>query len=120
LLPIAALVLGLVLLGGDLGTSLILMAIVSGLLFVAGSPLRVFVLLGTFCLSVIAFMTIQRSARLSRFESFLDPFADSVSRMGSDFVFRRGKQIILVADLPPQAHPREAYRLLIKKLERAR
>ncbi len=76
LLPVAALVLGLVLLGGDLGTSLILMAIVAGLLFVAGSPLRVFVLLGTFCLSVIAFMTIQRSARLSRFESFLDPFAD--------------------------------------------
>jgi transcription-repair coupling factor (superfamily II helicase) len=46
--------------------------------------------------------------------------ADSVSRMGSDFVFRRGKEIVLVADLPHQVHPREAYRLLIKKLESAR
>ena len=40
LLPVAAVVIGLVLLGGDLGTSLILMAIVAGMLFVAGAPLR--------------------------------------------------------------------------------
>lgn len=76
LLPVSALVVGLVLLGGDLGTSLILMAVVAGLLFVAGAPMRLFVLLGAFSLSVIAFMTMQRSARLSRFQSFLDPFAD--------------------------------------------
>ena len=76
LLPVAALVIGLVLLGGDLGTSLILMAIVAGLLFVAGAPLRLFVLLGGFALAVVLFMTFERSARLSRFESFLDPFAD--------------------------------------------
>ncbi|MEO8330552.1 MAG: FtsW/RodA/SpoVE family cell cycle protein, partial [Candidatus Nanopelagicales bacterium] len=76
LLPVGALVIGLVLLGGDLGTSLILMAIVAGLLFVAGAPLRLFVLLGGFALGVVLFMTFERSARLSRFQSFLDPFAD--------------------------------------------
>ncbi|HVQ88654.1 MAG TPA: FtsW/RodA/SpoVE family cell cycle protein, partial [Actinomycetes bacterium] len=75
LLPVAALVIGLVLLGGDLGTSLILMAIVAGLLFVAGAPLRLFVLVGGVALGVILFMTLERSARLSRFQSFLDPFA---------------------------------------------
>ncbi|HEX5018073.1 MAG TPA: putative lipid II flippase FtsW [Actinomycetes bacterium] len=76
LVPVAALVVGLVLLGGDLGTSLILMGIVAGLLFVAGSPLRVFIGLAAPVLMLIAYMTLQRSARLSRLQSFLDPFAD--------------------------------------------
>jgi len=76
LLPVAALVIGLVLLGGDLGTSLILMAIVAGLLFVAGAPFRMFALLGGFSLAVVLYMTFERSARLSRLQSFLDPFAD--------------------------------------------
>ena len=76
LVPVAALVVGLVLLGGDLGTSLILMSIVAGLLFIAGAPLRVFRRLGRSRAGLIVFMTFQRSARLSRLESFLDPFAD--------------------------------------------
>jgi cell division protein FtsW len=76
LIPAAALVVGLVLLGGDLGTSLILMAIVAGLLFIAGAPLRVFVGLTTPVLLLVLFMIFERSARLSRLQSFLDPFAD--------------------------------------------
>jgi cell division protein FtsW len=76
LLPVAAIVIGLVLLGGDLGTSLILMAIVAGMLFIAGAPFRVFLALGAPALAVIVFMTFQRSARLSRIQSFMDPFAD--------------------------------------------
>jgi cell division protein FtsW len=76
LVPVAAGVVGLVLLGGDLGTSLILMSIVGGLLFVAGARLRIFVVLAAPVLAVILFMTFQRSARLSRLQSFLDPFAD--------------------------------------------
>ena len=58
LLPWRRSSIGLVLLGGDLGTSLILMAIVAGLLFVAGAPLRVFVVLGAPVLAVIIFMTL--------------------------------------------------------------
>jgi len=76
LIPVAALIVGLVLLGGDLGTSLILMAIVAGLLFVAGAPLRMFIGLAAPVMLVIGYMTIERSARLSRLQSFLDPFAD--------------------------------------------
>jgi cell division protein FtsW len=76
LIPVAALVIGLVLLGSDLGTSLILMAIVAGLLFFAGAPMRVFFGLATPVLLLVAFMTFERSARLSRLQSFLDPFAD--------------------------------------------
>lgn len=75
-LPVAAVIIGLVLLGGDLGTSLILMAIVGGMLFIAGAPLRVFVWLGAPALALVLFMTFQRSARLSRLQSFMDPFAD--------------------------------------------
>jgi cell division protein FtsW len=52
------------------------MAIVGGLLFVAGARLRIFVGLAAPVLAVILFMTFQRSARLSRLQSFLDPFAD--------------------------------------------
>jgi len=44
--PGAALLLLLVLLGHDLGTSLVLMALVASLLFVAGAPLRVFAAAG--------------------------------------------------------------------------
>jgi cell division protein FtsW len=76
LLPVAALVIGLVLLGGDLGTSLILMAIVGGMLFLAGAPARLFLLTGGAALVVVLFMTFERSARLSRLQSFLDPFGD--------------------------------------------
>jgi len=76
LAPVAALAIGLVLLGGDLGTSLILMAIVAGLLFIAGAPPRVFVALAVPVMLVIVYMTLERSARLSRLQSFLDPFAD--------------------------------------------
>ena len=42
----ARLVIGLVLAGGDLGTAMILMAIVGGAVFFAGAPLRLFGLLG--------------------------------------------------------------------------
>jgi len=76
LVPVSAMVVALVLLGGDLGTSLILMAIVAGLLFIAGSPLRIFVALGGVAMVVILYMTFERSARLSRLQTFLDPFAD--------------------------------------------
>ncbi|MDQ1294624.1 MAG: cell division protein FtsW [Actinomycetota bacterium] len=45
-LPAACLMLGLVLLGHDLGTALVMMALVGALLFFAGVPLRLFALAG--------------------------------------------------------------------------
>ena len=41
--PVMAMVVGLVLLGGDLGTALVLMAIILGMLWVVGAPARLFV-----------------------------------------------------------------------------
>jgi cell division protein FtsW len=76
LIPVATIVLALVLLGGDLGTSLILMAIVGGLLWLSGAPLRLFAALGAAASVVVLFMIFERSARLSRLETFLNPFAD--------------------------------------------
>jgi transcription-repair coupling factor (superfamily II helicase) len=43
--------------------------------------------------------------------------ADRVGRMGRDYVFRRGKEIVRVIPLPPASSPRESYRLLRKELE---
>ena len=41
--PVSGLMIGLVLLGGDLGTALVMMMLVGGALFIAGVPARVFV-----------------------------------------------------------------------------
>ena len=41
--PVMALVVGLVLFGGDLGTALVLLAILLGMLWVVGAPARLFV-----------------------------------------------------------------------------
>jgi len=74
--PVAMLVIGLVLKGGDLGTALVLMAIVLGLLWVVGAPARLFV--GCMLtVSVLALYLATTSAeRLQRLTTFADPFKD--------------------------------------------
>ena len=65
-LPVAALMLGLVLAGHDLGTSLVLMGLVGALMFTAGVPMRVFIGAGTFA-AVAVFLLVATSAnRMSR------------------------------------------------------
>lgn len=88
LLPVAGLVLVLVLLEGDVGNTLILAAIVGGILFAAGAPLRLFVLLGTIALGAIAALTIAAPYRLSRFTSWLDPTSD---RLGDGWQLIQGQ-----------------------------
>ncbi len=75
-LPVAALLIALVLAEGDLGTSIILSVIVAGLLFVVGTPLRVFGVLGSFGLAGIAAMSMTASYRMDRFRAWLHPEAD--------------------------------------------
>jgi cell division protein FtsW len=76
LLPGAALIVGLIMLGGDMGTSVIVGAIVLGLLWVSGVPARMFgaTLLGAAVLAAIA--VAMRPSRAARFTSFLDPASD--------------------------------------------
>ncbi len=76
LVPVGGLVIGLVLLGGDLGTALILIAILASVLYVAGAPLRVFVVAMIPVGLIVLYMVQTRSHRLARITSWLDPSVD--------------------------------------------
>jgi cell division protein FtsW len=76
LLPVAGLLLLLVLAGGDLGTSLILMVIVASLLFFAGARWSVLLGLGAIALSAVLFLSFTTGYRKARLTSWLDPAAD--------------------------------------------
>ncbi|MGH3444859.1 MAG: putative lipid II flippase FtsW [Nocardioidaceae bacterium] len=75
-LPVCAMIIVLVLVGGDLGTALVLMAILLGMLWVVGAPMRLFV--GSLLtLGVLAVYLATTSAeRLQRLTNFTDPFKD--------------------------------------------
>jgi len=76
LAPVGGFVVVLVLLGGDLGTAIILIAILGALLYVAGSPLRLFLAVGGPVLAVVIVMVRQKAERLERITSWLDPSMD--------------------------------------------
>lgn len=70
-------IIGLVLLGHDLGTALVMIAIVFALLFFAGVPAR---WLGTFIIPLvplIAFLIYLKGSRISRLLAFFDPFSQA-------------------------------------------
>ncbi len=73
--PVIALVVGLVVLGHDLGTALVLMAIVLGLLWVVGAPLKIFT--GSLLVAGVGALTLAGTSqeRMERLTSFTDPFA---------------------------------------------
>jgi cell division protein FtsW len=73
--PLMALVVGLVVLGHDLGTALVLMSIVLGLLWVVGAPGKMFV--GSILVAGVAALGLAASSeeRMERLTSFADPFA---------------------------------------------
>ena len=80
LVPIAAVSIGVVVLGHDLGTVLILGAIVAGVLFAAGIPLRWFAFAGVpFVAMAIAFVVTSPN-RLGRFDVWLGPRHQRVRR----------------------------------------
>jgi cell division protein FtsW len=73
--PLTGVVVALVVVGEDLGTALVLMAIVLGLLWVVGAPTRIFV--GSFLVAGVAALGLAASSRerMERLTSFADPFA---------------------------------------------
>ncbi len=87
-LPVTAMILLLVLLEGDVGNTLILAVIACGVLFAAGAPLRLFVLLGGIGLLGILALTLAAPYRMSRFTSWLDPSAD---RLGEGWQVTQGQ-----------------------------
>ncbi len=73
LVPVGFLIIGLVLLGGDLGTAVILAAILAVLLYAAGAPMRLFVGAAVPAVLFVAWMINSRSERLSRITDWLHP-----------------------------------------------
>jgi cell division protein FtsW len=76
LVPGAVLIIGLVMLGGDMGTSMIIVAIVFCLLWTAGAPFRLFSILLASAVGLAALAVITRPSRFRRFTTFLNPQSD--------------------------------------------
>jgi len=75
LVPGIGAVVALVLAGGDLGTALVLLAILMALLFFVGAPLRLFGAITVTVTCLVVFMVQLEPYRVRRVTSFLDPFA---------------------------------------------
>ena len=76
MVPVAGLVILLVLWQDDLGTALVLFAIVLGMLWVVGAPIRLFIgALGTVG-ALVGYLAVTNSERLARLTTFSDPFKD--------------------------------------------
>jgi cell division protein FtsW len=76
LVPGAVLIIGLVMIGGDMGTSMIIVAVVFALLWTAGAPFRLFSTLLASAVGLAALAIITRPSRAHRFTGFLNPDAD--------------------------------------------
>ena len=75
-LPVAAGLVMLIVLEGDLGTAIIMAIIIAGLLFVVGAPVRIFVALGTIGIAGIGALSLTAGYRMERFTAWLHPEAD--------------------------------------------
>ena len=76
LVPAALMIVALVLLGGDLGTAVILIAVLLALLWFAGTPIRFFAVLVTVTALAATYFASIDGERASRLTAFRDPFAD--------------------------------------------
>jgi cell division protein FtsW len=75
LVPGTLLMIGLVMLEPDLGTTVVLVAILLALLWVSGAPARVFAALGLASVAGAGVLALSAPYRLARLVSFRDPFA---------------------------------------------
>jgi cell division protein FtsW len=76
MVPVCGLVIALIVGQHDLGTSLVLMAVMIGMIWVVGAPTRLFVGMMVTVGSIAAFFVSQESYRMQRVTQFMDPFAD--------------------------------------------
>ena len=81
ILPGTIPVLALVLKGGDLGTTVIILGIVSTMLFVSGLPIRHFVMMAVVAIAGVVALVAIEPYRLHRFTAVLNPFAPSVYKL---------------------------------------
>ncbi|WP_051451719.1 putative lipid II flippase FtsW [Actinospica robiniae] len=71
LLPMAGLIIGLVMLGGDMGTSMVIAAIAFALLWVVGAPGRLFTVTSAGAGGLATLAVLMRPSRVRRFTEFL-------------------------------------------------
>jgi cell division protein FtsW len=76
MVPVCGLVIALIVGQHDLGTALVLMAVMIGMIWVVGAPTRLFVGLILGMGAIAAFFVDQESYRMKRVVNFTDPFAD--------------------------------------------
>jgi cell division protein FtsW len=76
LLPIATVMMGLVLMEGDFGNTFMLATITMGMLFAAGAPMRLFVIMMSVGAGSIVLLTMAAPYRMQRFTSWLQPGSD--------------------------------------------
>ncbi|WP_405057865.1 putative lipid II flippase FtsW [Kribbella sp. NBC_01505] len=76
MVPVCGLIIALVVGQHDLGTSLVLMAIMIGMIWVVGAPTRLFVATIVVVGSVAWYFVTTASHRMERVTSFMNPFAD--------------------------------------------
>ncbi len=72
-LPVAFVILGLVLAENDLGTAVILVVVMLSVLFIAGAPMRLFVLLGGLAAAMVTYLSVSATHRSSRITDWLHP-----------------------------------------------
>ncbi len=75
-LVVAMGVIGLVLLGDDLGTALIMLVLVAGAMFIAGVPLRMFAVAGVLAAVVVVNLAQSTDSRVKRITAFFSPDCD--------------------------------------------
>ncbi|MCW2752955.1 MAG: ftsW [Marmoricola sp.] len=73
-LPVAGVITGLVLVGGDLGTALVMFAITLGMLWVIGVPARIFIAAVSAVSVAALYLAASNPERMTRITSFTQPF----------------------------------------------
>jgi cell division protein FtsW len=76
LVPVTAVLAMLVVLEPDLGTAVVLLAILLAMIWVSGAPGRILAWLGVSTVSVVALLAVAEPYRMRRLTSFTDPFND--------------------------------------------
>lgn len=74
--PVAGITIGVVLLGHDLGTAMVMVLLVAGAMFVAGVPLRIFGFAAVLAGAGVALLTIGSDNRVNRIMSWLSAECD--------------------------------------------
>jgi len=85
--PGAMILVGLILLGSDLGTTMIILALLAALLWVAGAPARLFVLGGAVAAAGIVAISQTKSSRMNRINDWLTGTCDRTTlKTNADYV----------------------------------